>query len=68
MRTFQLRNVNSEFSRFGQFWVDKIVGADWTLFYKSVSGIKVINVCIVIYRYIGDRWVILSSRERRTSK
>ena len=44
------------------------VGAIWILFCKSVFGIKVINVCIVIYGYIDGRLVILSSREIRTSK
>ena len=62
----QLRNMNGNFARFRWFWIDKIVGTSGTLFCKSVFGIKVINVCIVVY---DDRFVILSSsREIRTSK
>jgi hypothetical protein len=64
----QLRNVNGNFSRFRWFWIDKIVGTSGILFCKSVFGIKVINVCMVVYRYIDDRLVIFSGREIRTSR
>ena len=60
--------MNGKFSRFGRFWVDKIVGADWTLFGKSVSGLKVINVGMLIYECIDVELVIFSSCEIRTSK
>ena len=44
------------------------MGTSGTLFCKSVFGIKVMNVCIVVYGYINDsRLVILSSCEIRTS-
>ena len=56
------------FSRFGRFWVDKIVGADWTLFGKSVSGLKVINIGMLIYDCEDVQLVIFSGREIRTSK
>ena len=44
------------------------MGAVWTLFCKSVSGLKVINVGMLIYVCIDDKFVVLSSREIRTSK
>ena len=44
------------------------MGAVWTLFCKSVSGLKVINVGMLIYECIDGKLVVLSSREIRTSK
>ena len=56
------------FSRFRRFWVDKNVGADWTLFGKSVSGLKVINVGILIFDCEDVQLGIFRGREIRTSK
>ena len=44
------------------------MGAVWTLFCKSVSGLKVINVGMLIYECIDVELVALSSRGIRTSK